>query len=79
MAIRNLRRRAIQVQGWHIQYIVGEDQQGEFLDFFAAHRKANNRYVCIYSSADVPSLPTFREFEIFLAEASKAKKQRIQE
>lgn len=72
-------RGEIQSHGWHIQYLFGEDDQGEYLDFFTTHRMTNDRHVRIYALDKVISLPSYQEFMIFPANVSEEEKQRNEE
>lgn len=47
----------IQKAGWLIQYCFGKDEQGAYLDYYAAHRMTNDRHVRIYESGQAVDLP----------------------
>ena len=78
-AVRSRQRGEIRSHGWHIQYLFGEDDQGEFMDFYATLRMTNDRHVRIYARGELVYLPSYQEHMIFPAEASEEEEQRIQE
>jgi len=56
----NLKNREIgyiQEAGWLIQYCFGKDEQGEYLDYYAAHRMTDDSHVHIYQDGQVEHLP----------------------
>jgi len=53
----------IQNAGWLIKFCFGKDEKGEYLDYYAAHRMTDDRYVRIYENGkeiDLPALLSFR-------------------
>ena len=57
------RRGTLSNSGWAIWYLFGSDERGEYLDYYASHRMADDRHVRIYADGgvqDLPSISTFR-------------------
>ncbi len=46
--LKNRRNGYIQKAGWLIQYCFGKDKNGEYLDYYAAHRMTDDSHVRIY-------------------------------
>jgi hypothetical protein len=62
-ALANRRRGKLQQRGWMIWYLFDEDEQGEYLDFYAAHRMTNDLHERIYEDGSqklLPALPEWR-------------------
>ena len=49
---------------WAIWYLFGEDERGEYLDYYASHRMTDDRHVRIYESGEVARLPTINTFRL---------------
>ena len=62
--VRERRRGKIVASGWAIWYLFGEDERGEYLDYYASHRMTNDRHVRIRESGESESLPTISTFRI---------------
>jgi hypothetical protein len=58
------RRGKICKGGWAIWYLFGEDEKGEYLDFYSAHRMTNDSHVRLYENGDPVSLPELKSFRI---------------
>jgi hypothetical protein len=43
--------------GWLIQYCFGNDETGEYMDYYAAHRMTDDSHVRIYDDGKEKSLP----------------------
>ena len=52
-------RGTIVSQGWTVKYCFGNDQDGNFLDFYAAHRMTNDRHFRIRDSGNSEILPAY--------------------
>ncbi len=52
-----MERGQIVQQGWTIKFLFGEDRNGKFLDYYAAHRMTNDRHVRIRSDGTQQLLP----------------------
>ena len=52
-------RGTIVSQGWTIKYCFGEDQDGKYLDYYAAHRMTNDTHTRIRANGDAESLPAY--------------------
>jgi hypothetical protein len=62
--VRERRRGKIVAAGWAIWYPFGEDERGEYLDYYASHRMTDDRYVRIYEDGAEERLPTVSTFQI---------------
>jgi hypothetical protein len=56
--VRERRRGKIVEAGWAIWYLFGEDERGEYLDYYASHRMTNDRHIRIYEDGTEERLPT---------------------
>jgi hypothetical protein len=56
------RRGRINTEGWAIWYLFGNDDRGEYLDYYAAHRMTDDRHVRIYADGERENLPTIQSF-----------------
>jgi len=57
------RRRGKIVQGgWAIWYLFGADENGEYLDYYAAHRMTCDQHVRIYANGEEKGLPAINDF-----------------
>jgi hypothetical protein len=72
------RRGTLHAEGWQIQYLFGADTQGEYLDFYAAHRMTNASHHRIYATGQIEDLPTMQEYRIFPPNASPEDEARIE-
>ncbi|MDI9435289.1 MAG: hypothetical protein QM396_04720 [Euryarchaeota archaeon] len=54
----------IQNAGWLIQYCFGNDDHGEYLDYYAAHRMTDDEHVRIYEDGQVKNLPALRSMRL---------------
>lgn len=55
--LKNRNSDFIQDSGWLIQYCFGENENCEFLDYYATHRMTGDSHVRIYSNGETESLP----------------------
>ncbi len=46
--------------GWAIWYCFGEDEYGQYLDYYASHRMTNDRHCRIYADGRTVDLPSIR-------------------
>ena len=60
--VASRRRGKICQRGWAIWYLFGEDEGGEFLDYYAAHRMTSDRHRRLYADGTTVCLPALREF-----------------
>ena len=44
---------------WTVKYCFGDDQDGKFLDYYAAHRMTNDTHSRIRANGDSESLPAY--------------------
>jgi hypothetical protein len=56
--IAQRRRGKIVAHGWAIWYLFGRDADGEYLDYYAAHRMTNDRHRRIHADGRCSGLPT---------------------
>ena len=61
-ALSTRSRGKIVKSGWAIWYLLGSDDKGEYLDYYASHRMTNDRHVRIYASGENLLLPTVSSF-----------------
>ncbi len=77
-SIKSRQRGEIRAEGWTIRYLFGEDENGEYLDYYASHRMTNDRHVRIYASGSVEQLEAIQEFMIFPAGSTKEQEKDIE-
>ncbi len=58
------RRGKIVHAGWAIWYVFGSDEQGEYLDYYAAHRMTSDAHVRIRPDGRCESLPTLSSLRV---------------
>lgn len=56
--VRERKRGKIVEAGWAIWYLFGEDERGEYLDYYASHRMTNDRHLRIREDGAEEYLPT---------------------
>jgi DNA-directed RNA polymerase subunit L len=71
-------RGEIRAAGWTIRYLFGEDENGEYLDYYASHRMTNDRHVRIYANGSVEQLEAIQEFMVFPAGSTKEQEKEIE-
>jgi len=62
LAVR--RRGKICSRGWAIWYLFGQDEKGEYLDYYASHRMTDDVHVRVYSDGSTESLPAIQGMRI---------------
>lgn len=67
----------IQDAGWLIQYCFGEDENGDYLDYYAAHRMTDDSQVRIYANGKVENLPALEG--MFLTSEDPIEAKRLEE
>lgn len=67
----------IQEAGWLIQYCFGKDDNGEYLDYYAAHRMTEDSHVRIYQDGQVEKLPAL--YGIRLASRDPEEDQQLED
>jgi hypothetical protein len=60
----NRRHGKIIKAGWVIWYLFDSDEQGEYLDYYAAARMTSDRHVRVYADGRCERLPTIRELHL---------------
>jgi len=55
------RRGEITQAGWHIRFLFGSDEKGEYLDYYSSHRMTNNDHMRLYESGEVEDLPALSD------------------
>jgi hypothetical protein len=63
--------------GWRIQYLFGQDDEGEYLDFYAEHRMTNDRHERVHESGKTEGLPAYCDMTFFPVDATESKKREI--
>ena len=58
------RRGKICKAGWAVWYLFGKDDDGEYLDYYAAHRMTNDSHVRIFEDGRCEGLPAIPDFRI---------------
>ncbi len=71
----SLQRGEIREAGWHIQYLFGRDEGGDYLDFYASHRMTNDRHVRIRADGTQEDLPAIEEWLVYSKEATQAEQK----
>jgi tetratricopeptide (TPR) repeat protein len=59
--------------GWLIQYCFGNDENGEYMDYYAAHRMTDDSHVRIYDDGKEKSLPALDSWLLTSDDPIKAK------
>lgn len=77
-SLKTRRRGAIHSAGWIINYLFGADEQGEYMDYYAAHRMTNDRHVRIYAGGTVKELEVPLEFISYPPGCTPEEKARIE-
>ncbi|MEM2097992.1 MAG: hypothetical protein QXI70_07535 [Methanothrix sp.] len=54
----------IQDKGWLIQYCFGDDEAGEYMDYYAAHRMTDDEHIRIRADGSVESLPALSSMRL---------------
>lgn len=57
-------RGKIVASGWAIWYLFGEDERGEYLDYYASHRMTDDRHARIRGDGKTESLPAVSTFRV---------------
>lgn len=76
---KNLKKRCsgfIHDAGWLIQYCFGEDENGEYLDYYATHRMTDDSHVRIYEDGEIEDLPTLEGLLLLSDDPEEANKIR---
>lgn len=47
--------------GWHVRYVFGADERGDYLDFLASHRMTDQRHVRLREGVEPEDLPALQE------------------
>jgi len=70
----------INKSGWLIQYCFGNENDIEYLDYYASHRMTNDRHIRIYENGEIKNLPTLREsYLVDTPEPEPIKSQKLKE
>ena len=56
--LKNRQGGYIQEGGWLIQYCFGKDENGDYMDYYAAHRMTDDSHVRIYEDGTEKALPS---------------------
>lgn len=63
-ALREQHRGQIVAAGWAIWVLLGSDENGAYLDYYASHRMTNDRHGRIHASGAHESLPAIQSFRV---------------
>ena len=72
--LENRRSGYIQEGGWLIQYCFGKDENGEYMDYYAVHRMADDSHVRIYEDGRKESLPALSSIYLLSDDPVEAKR-----
>lgn len=72
--LKNRNNGYIQNAGWLIQYCFGKDENGEYLDYYAAHRMTGDSHVRIHVDGKEESLPSLSSMYPISDDPIEAKK-----
>lgn len=64
----------IQQAGRLIQYCFGEDENGEYMDYYAAHRMTDDSHLRIYADGREKALPTLNGRVLYSEDPVEAKR-----
>ena len=64
--------------GWDIRWIFGEEDNDEYLEFYACHRMTNDRRLRLYASGRQQSMAAAQQMMVFPTNATNEDKQRIE-
>ena len=76
-AARARERGEIEARGWRIRYLFGRDTAGEYVDYYATHRMADDAHVRIRESGEVEHLPSISSG--YFTSDDPAEAQRLEE
>ncbi len=72
--LKNRRNGYIHNAGWLIQYCFGEDEHGEYLDYYATHRMTDDFHVRIYEDGEEKELPALEGWFLTSEDPEEAKR-----
>lgn len=72
--LKNRRKDYIHNAGWLIQYCFGEDEHGEYLDYYATHRMTDDSHVRIYEDGEEKELPALEGWFLTSEDPEEAKR-----
>ena len=58
------KRGKIVASGWAIWYLFGEDERGEYLDYYASDRMTDDRHVRVREDGSQEPLPVINTFRV---------------
>ena len=64
----------IQEGGWLIQYCFGKDENGDYMDYYAAHRMTDDSHVRIYEDGTEKALPSLSSIYLLSDDPVEAKR-----
>lgn len=76
--IKNRQNGYIQEFGWLIQYCFGEDDKGEYMDYYAAHRMTDDSHVRIYEDGEEEQLPALEGWFLTSEDPEEAKRLEVE-
>jgi hypothetical protein len=72
------RRGEIAAKGWSVQYRFGQDERGEYLDYYAAHRMTDDSHVRIRESGECEYLPAIGSMYLSSPDPVEAERRRAE-
>ena len=72
--IKNRLSGYIQDSGWLIQYCFGKDENGEYMDYYAAHRMTDDSHIRIYEDGTEKVLPALSSIYLLSDDPVEAKR-----
>jgi hypothetical protein len=72
--VRNRSIGYIHEAGWLIQYCFGKDENGEYLDYYAAHRMTDDSHIRIHEDGKEESLPALDSIYLVSEDPVEAKR-----
>lgn len=55
-AVAERKRGELLQAGWSVRWLLGSDDKGEYLDFYARHRMTNDRHLRLHENGEVTGL-----------------------
>jgi hypothetical protein len=72
--LKNCEDGFIHEAGWLIQYCFGKNENGKYLDYYAAHRMTDDTHRRIYEDGNVESLPALASMHLTSEDPDEAKR-----
>jgi hypothetical protein len=63
--------------GWHIRWVFGSDEDGEYLEYLAGHRMTNESRSRLYASGEQRGMPARQDLIMYPAGAAEEEQKHI--